>query len=110
MTGRVARAGVRRWRGRLRRRHADPAASGRAGLYAGVGLRLWYGGRDDALGVLAARFGARTAALVAAVTNPQYQPGRDEHQQYCQHVTASLEASPWPGSSRPLTSPITRSE
>jgi hypothetical protein len=53
------------------------------------------GGRDDALGVLAARFGGRAAALVAAVTNPQYQPGRDEHQQYREHVTASLEASPW---------------
>jgi (p)ppGpp synthase/HD superfamily hydrolase len=53
------------------------------------------GGRDDALGVLAARFGGRTAALVAAVTNPHYQPGRDEHQRYREHVTASLEASPW---------------
>jgi hypothetical protein len=53
------------------------------------------GGRDDALGVLAARFGGRTAVLVAAVTNPQYQPGRDEHRQYREHVAASLEASPW---------------
>jgi hypothetical protein len=53
------------------------------------------GGRDDALAVLAAGFGGRTAALVAAVTNPDYQPGRDEHQQYREHVTASLEASPW---------------
>jgi hypothetical protein len=53
------------------------------------------GGRDDALGVLAARFGGRVAGLVAAVTNPEYEPGRDEHQQYREHVTASLEASPW---------------
>jgi (p)ppGpp synthase/HD superfamily hydrolase len=52
------------------------------------------GGRDDALGVLAARFGARAAGLVAAVTNPEYEPGRDEHQQYREHVTASLHASP----------------
>jgi len=53
------------------------------------------GGRNDPLGVLAARFGGRPAALVATVTNPDYQPGRDEHQQYREHVTASLEASPW---------------
>ena len=53
------------------------------------------GGREDALGVLAARFGERTAGLVAAVTNPEYEPGRDEHQQYREHVAASLEASPW---------------
>lgn len=33
------------------------------------------GGPQDALGVLAARFGDRAAALVAAVTNPEYQPG-----------------------------------
>ena len=53
------------------------------------------GGRADALGVLAARYGGRTAALVAAVTNPEYEPGRDEHQQYREHVAASLDASPW---------------
>jgi HD domain len=53
------------------------------------------GGRDDALGVLAARFGANAAGLVAAVTNPEYEPGRDEHQQYREHVTASLDAGPW---------------
>ncbi len=45
--------------------------------------------------MLAGRFGARTAALVAAVTNPEWEPGRDEHQQYREHVVASLEASPW---------------
>jgi len=33
--------------------------------------------------------------LVAAVSNPVYQPGRDEHEQYREHVTASLRASPW---------------
>jgi hypothetical protein len=53
------------------------------------------GNRDDALGVLAARYGDRVAELVAAVTNPDYEPGRDRHDQYRQHVTASLEASPW---------------
>jgi hypothetical protein len=40
-------------------------------------------------------FGGHTAGLVAAVTNPEYEPVRDEHQQYREHVTASLEASPW---------------
>jgi len=41
--------------------------------------------------VLAARFGQRTATLVAAVTNPEWEPGRDEHEQYREHVLAS----PW---------------
>ena len=31
----------------------------------------------------------------AAVTNPAYEPGRDEHEQYREHVTASLHSSPW---------------
>ena len=53
------------------------------------------GGRGNALAVLAAQFGQRTADLVAAVTNPDWEPGRDKHEQYRQHVTASLEASPW---------------
>jgi hypothetical protein len=45
--------------------------------------------------VLAGRFGGRTVALVAAVTNPEWEPGRDEHEQYREHVPASLAASPW---------------
>ena len=45
--------------------------------------------------MLAGRFGDRTAALVAAVTNPGWEPGRDEHEQYREHVLASLAASPW---------------
>jgi hypothetical protein len=53
------------------------------------------GGRQAALAVLAGRFGGRTAALVAAVTNPEWEPGRDEHEQYREHVLASLGASPW---------------
>ena len=53
------------------------------------------GDRQAALAVLAGQFGARTAALVAAVTNPVWEPGRDEHEQYREHVLASLEASPW---------------
>jgi HD domain len=53
------------------------------------------GGRQAALAVLAGRFGDRTAALVAAVTNPEWEPGRDEHEQYREHVLASLAATPW---------------
>lgn len=52
-------------------------------------------GREAALMVLAGRFGPRVADLVASVTNPEYEPGRDEYEQYRQHVAASLEASPW---------------
>ena len=53
------------------------------------------GGRQAALAVLAGRFGARTAALVAAVTNPAWEPGLDKHEQYREHVLAALQASPW---------------
>ena len=45
--------------------------------------------------MLAGRFGARTAALVAAVTNPAWEPGRDKHEQYREHVLAARQASPW---------------
>ena len=53
------------------------------------------GGREAALAVLAGRFGDRTATLIAAVTNPEWEPGRDKHEQYREHVTASLRATPW---------------
>jgi HD domain len=53
------------------------------------------GGRQAALAVPAGRFGARAAQLVAAVTNPRWEPDRDEHEQYREHVLASLGASPW---------------
>jgi (p)ppGpp synthase/HD superfamily hydrolase len=52
-------------------------------------------GRETALAVLAGQFGERAAELVAAVTNPVYEPGRDKHEQYREHVIASLQASPW---------------
>jgi hypothetical protein len=48
-----------------------------------------------ALAVLALMFGERAAGLVAAVTNPAWEPGRDAGEQYREHVAASLEASPW---------------
>jgi hypothetical protein len=51
-------------------------------------------GRNGAFAVLATRFGPQVAALVEAVTNPAYLPGRDEDEQYRAHVAASLAASP----------------
>ncbi len=53
------------------------------------------GSRPAALAVLAAEFGPRVAELVAAVTNPEYAPGRDAHEQYRDHVTDSLRGNPW---------------
>lgn len=51
--------------------------------------------RANALAVLARQFGDRVAGLVAAVTNPEWQTGRDRHEQYREHVSASLQANPW---------------
>ena len=48
-----------------------------------------------ALATLAARFGPRVATLVAAVTNPVYDPQRDRNEQYREHLAASLEREPW---------------
>jgi hypothetical protein len=45
--------------------------------------------------VLAGRLGARTAALVAAVTNPAWEPGRGKYEQYREHILAALQAGPW---------------
>ena len=53
------------------------------------------GSREDALAVLAGQFGARTAGLVAAVTSPPREPGRERHEQYGEHLSTSLDASPW---------------
>jgi hypothetical protein len=55
-------------------------------------------GVDDqqaALAVLAAEFGPRVAELVGAVTNPEYAPDRDAHEQYRDHVAESLRSNPW---------------
>ncbi|MBY8870361.1 HD domain-containing protein [Micromonospora sp. PLK6-60] len=51
--------------------------------------------RGAALATLADRFGPRVARLVAAVTNPVYDPDRDRDTQYREHVAASLDAEPW---------------
>jgi HD domain len=53
------------------------------------------GTRQGALDMLGWQFGERTAQVVAAVTNPVWEPGRDKHEQYREHVAASLAASPW---------------
>ena len=53
------------------------------------------GGRPGALAAIAVQFGGRVAELVAAVTNPEYEPGRDPGEQYREHVAASLGTSPW---------------
>ena len=45
--------------------------------------------------MLAGQFGERTAGLVGAVTNPAWDPGRDKHEQYREHVAESLDGSPW---------------
>ena len=45
--------------------------------------------------VLARAFTTRVANLIQAVTNPTYDTSRDKHEQYREHVTASLERSPW---------------
>jgi (p)ppGpp synthase/HD superfamily hydrolase len=53
------------------------------------------GGQQAALAAIADQFGSRVAGLVAAVTNPEFTPGRDKAEQYREHVAASLTASPW---------------
>src|SRR3984957_6468725 len=53
------------------------------------------GTRQAAVATLAAEFGPRVAELVAAVTNPEYTPDRDTHEQYREHVADSLRRNPW---------------
>lgn len=53
------------------------------------------GERNAALAVLARAFTPRVAELIAAVTNPDYDPDRDKQEQYREHVVESLEVSPW---------------
>nr|BFE58834.1 hypothetical protein GCM10020063_033600 [Dactylosporangium thailandense] len=50
---------------------------------------------EQAVAALAGRFGDRVAGLVAAVTNPEYDPSYDKHEQYREHVRASLDREPW---------------
>jgi (p)ppGpp synthase/HD superfamily hydrolase len=48
-----------------------------------------------ALAELARRFNPRVAELVRSVTNPEYDPARDKHEQYRLHVVENLENDPW---------------
>jgi HD domain len=50
---------------------------------------------DAAVAELATRFNPRVAELVRSVTNPEYDPERDKHEQYRAHVAESLERDPW---------------
>ncbi len=50
---------------------------------------------EAAVAELATRFGPRVSELVRSVTNPEYDPARDRHEQYRAHVAASLERDPW---------------
>jgi len=52
-------------------------------------------GQAAALAGLAAEFGPRVAELVGAVTNPVWTQGRDQDEQYREHVAQSLSGSPW---------------
>lgn len=49
----------------------------------------------EALLVISERFGHRVARLVDAVTNPDWDPKRDRHEQYRAHVKKALEYEPW---------------
>jgi hypothetical protein len=71
---------------------ADASADSCADASADSGAE---GVQQAALTVLAAQFGPRVAELVAAVTNPQYAPDRDAHEQYREHVEESLRRDPW---------------
>jgi hypothetical protein len=48
-----------------------------------------------ALAVVRRAFTPRVASLVRSVTNPEYAPDRSHHEQYREHVIASLERDPW---------------
>ncbi|MER7418345.1 HD domain-containing protein [Micromonospora peucetia] len=81
--------------------HPDELAASRVGELAGAqagelaGAHTGEDATATALAVLAERFGPRVARLVGAVTNPAYDPGRDKHVQYREHVAASLDREPW---------------
>jgi (p)ppGpp synthase/HD superfamily hydrolase len=63
-----------------------------AGLPAGTGHRE---AADAAIAELARLFSPRVAGLVRSVTNPEYDPARDRHEQYREHVAESLDRDPW---------------
>jgi len=50
---------------------------------------------EAALDAVSRRFNPRVAALIRSVTNPEYDPRRDRHEQYREHVAESLDRDPW---------------
>ena len=82
--------GQRAGDGRQASDRGQQATPGDVGQQAGAN-----GGQQAALARVAAEFGSRVAELVAAVTNPVWRPGQDQHEQYREHVAASLESCPW---------------
>ncbi|MEV8509388.1 HD domain-containing protein [Actinoplanes sp. NPDC051475] len=50
---------------------------------------------EAAIAELTRRYNPRVAGLVRSVTNPEYDPLRDKHEQYRTHVAASLDKDPW---------------
>ncbi|GIG91843.1 hypothetical protein Pen02_67790 [Plantactinospora endophytica] len=50
---------------------------------------------EAALAEVARRFNPRVARLIAAVTNPEYDPDRDRDEQYRAHLAESLDREPW---------------
>ena len=50
---------------------------------------------EAALQALADQFTERVAELVRAVTNPEWDPAGDKHQQYREHLAVTLAANPW---------------
>jgi len=67
--------------------HPDELAGTATGSYTEL--------TELAIAELASRFGPRVAELVRSVTNPEYDPERDRHEQYRAHVAASLDRDPW---------------
>jgi (p)ppGpp synthase/HD superfamily hydrolase len=63
-----------------------------AGLSAGLPHAVL---TDAAVAELARRFSPRMSELVRSVTNPEYDPERDKHEQYRAHVAESLDRDPW---------------
>lgn len=63
-----------------------------AGLPSDLGHREL---TEAAIAELTRRYNPRVAGLVRSVTNPEYDPLRDKHEQYRTHVAASLDKDPW---------------
>lgn len=54
-------------------------------------------GSPTVLAEVSRRLNPRVARLIAAGTNPEYDPGRDRDEQYRAHLATSWTGSPGPG-------------